>query len=1063
MVAMVTVIGDRFVRQTRGWLDLVTGAAVHLRLGRAPDDIARRAAWCAAERDRLPDGAPGLVDFGPVGIDGWFEAATLQHSASGLAIAPAFSLTRIDRAVTGHIEALAGDPHACGVRHVRLVAPPRSGGQMALEEIARRMRSLGFVTVRADLPLTADLHRQLCHRHLLVFVPTRAAHVAGARWVAELAVVSNRAHLLIERVRADDVGELESGGLSICLATCATADLVGAYRVGAVAVSATLIAEAAEASGGWPGRFADALIDRHRSERSSSVARERAVSVVDPGDTRVVGPWPFSVSLPVAERSAASSSQRLFARADRCHRIGRLASGDRWLSAGLEASRRRGDTKAVVRALEGWVPRLVADGRWHQAAAIATRALRDATDPSARVTLARLAASAHLEAGRASRAETCIDTAICIEQVTSRRVSDESIATRAAVRLWQGRWREGRAELEALSADRLRAPLVALWRELLAWAADDDPRPRWWPGGAESDEEVWSFALRLFRAAASGVSSRLRAETALRPPARDDWRRVVLAQSWLDLGDGDAAMCDIRALSVRPLNARGLVDAVVVSLRRSAGVATRDEVMWVDAMVGREGLRGLVRWGQGRCGMQMLHDVSQLLEIVQTSEDESLALAAVCRWALSAAGATGCTIVAAPDAAVMAGDALADLRLDHALAASWLDRPAAALEEAETTARAFAPIRYAGVTIGLVCGVSVPLRARPLLAAVQAVAAVSGAMLRARLDAIAAAARGDALAREIIGDSPAIAAVRASVCRAALAPFPVVIEGESGTGKELVARALHRLGPRRDRVFAALNCAALSDELVEAELFGHARGAFTHAVNARAGLFEEANHGTLFLDEVGDLSPRAQAKLLRVLQEGEIRRVGENESRAVDVRVVAATNRPLATLAAAGRFRDDLMFRLSVIRIQVPPLRARIGDVPALAMTFWVHAARRVGTRALLGPDALAWLSEMSWPGNVRELQNAMAALAVAAPATGRVSARLVRSVLSGLATNAAPDHTAIQPLDQARRQIERTLVAAALSKHTGSRVAAAHALGLSRQGLSKAMRRLGFSDAGVA
>ncbi|MBW8868202.1 MAG: sigma 54-interacting transcriptional regulator, partial [Acidobacteria bacterium] len=320
----------------------------------------------------------------------------------------------------------------------------------------------------------------------------------------------------------------------------------------------------------------------------------------------------------------------------------------------------------------------------------------------------------------------------------------------------------------------------------------------------------------------------------------------------------------------------------------------------------------------------------------------------------------------------------------------------------------------------------------------------------------------DALAGEILGASPSIRGVRATIARVALAPFSVVIEGESGTGKELVARALHRHSARRDRTFAALNCAALTDELVEAELFGHARGAFTHAVNARVGLFEEAHRGTLFLDEVGELSPRAQAKLLRTLQEGEIRRVGENDARAVDVRVIAATNRPLATLAAEGRFREDLMFRLSVVKIAVPPLRERAEDIPQLAFEFWKSSARRVGTHATLGPDAVALLAQMPWPGNVRQLQNAMAALSVAAPRTGRVCARLVRMVLDGL-VDASGDSVPLLSLEDARRQAERRVISAALAKHTGNRADAARALGLSRQGLAKAVRRLGLAEAGAA
>ena len=196
---------------------------------------------------------------------------------------------------------------------------------------------------------------------------------------------------------------------------------------------------------------------------------------------------------------------------------------------------------------------------------------------------------------------------------------------------------------------------------------------------------------------------------------------------------------------------------------------------------------------------------------------------------------------------------------------------------------------------------------------------------------------------------------------------PVLIIGESGVGKELVARAIHRESPRRLRNFAALNCAALTEDLVEAELFGHARGAFTGAIAERRGLFEEADGGTLFLDEVSELSPRAQAKLLRVLQEGEVRRVGESFARHVEVRVVAATNQRLEGSGAAPGFRHDLRYRLDVIRLEVPPLRERIEDIPILANAFWARVAPLTACHARLGPATLAALACHDWPGNVRE------------------------------------------------------------------------------------------------
>jgi DNA-binding NtrC family response regulator len=306
----------------------------------------------------------------------------------------------------------------------------------------------------------------------------------------------------------------------------------------------------------------------------------------------------------------------------------------------------------------------------------------------------------------------------------------------------------------------------------------------------------------------------------------------------------------------------------------------------------------------------------------------------------------------------------------------------------------------------------------------------------------------------IIGEAGATRDLRAGIQRAANVPYHVLIEGESGSGKELVARAVHQSSARRHKRFCAINCAALSDDLLEAELFGHARGAFTGAVAERSGLFEEASGGTLFLDEIADLSPRGQAKVLRVIQDGEVRRLGENYPRRVDVRIVAATNKPLRNEAAQGRFREDLRYRLDVLRLVISPLRDRRDDIPLLIAHFWRDAAARVGSRAVLDPATVAALCRYEWPGNVRELQNVIAALAVHGPARGRIGpTALPDAVRAQTSVSGMP----VAPLEEARRRFECDYVKLALERSGGRRIEAARSLGVTRQGLAKLMTRLGL------
>jgi transcriptional regulator with GAF, ATPase, and Fis domain len=229
----------------------------------------------------------------------------------------------------------------------------------------------------------------------------------------------------------------------------------------------------------------------------------------------------------------------------------------------------------------------------------------------------------------------------------------------------------------------------------------------------------------------------------------------------------------------------------------------------------------------------------------------------------------------------------------------------------------------------------------------------------------------------MIGDSPAMQAVFELLEKVAPSDVPVLIQGETGTGKELVARALHDHSPRRAKPFLAENCAAVPENLLESELFGHKRGSFTGAIADRAGHFVAADHGTVFLDEIGDMPLAMQSKLLRVLQEGEVRPVGSNKTLHVDVRIVAASNKDLVELCRAGRFREDLYFRLNVITIRLPPLRERTGDIAHLVRHFLAASSKEIGRELSISPEALQALERWRWPGNVRELENVVRRAAV--------------------------------------------------------------------------------------
>jgi DNA-binding NtrC family response regulator len=448
----------------------------------------------------------------------------------------------------------------------------------------------------------------------------------------------------------------------------------------------------------------------------------------------------------------------------------------------------------------------------------------------------------------------------------------------------------------------------------------------------------------------------------------------------------------------------------------------------------------------------LVQHFQSLVDAVHETPDELAALQVMAAGALRALSACSAAIRSAHDGRIVAA-AGRSWAGEEPLARGVLDG-GAAVERTGATPEAAEPIVSGGAIVG-----SIALRwvtgAHPgwerVREVVRATAIAAAPLLRAIEPVVGSPADEAGVPDDLLGPSETAARLREAIRRAAAAPYPVLVEGESGSGKELVARAIHARSVRRARRFCAINCAALSDELIEAELFGHARGAFTGAHAERLGLFEEADQGTLFLDEVGELSLRAQAKLLRVLQEGEVRRVGENVARRVDVRVVAATNRLLEQEAQAGRFRADLRFRLDVIRIQIPPLRDRLDDLPWLVDRVWRDVTARVGSKAALGPDMRAALARYDWPGNVRELQNVLASIAVHGPRRGRVPESLLPARIAHEAARGGFGFEA------ARLDFERRFVRAALARAAGSRSLAADQLGISRQGLAKMIKRLGL------
>ncbi len=1030
------------------------------------------------------NGRPVVVPDGCCGYDisGFSRIVPLADCGIHLVCRPA---------VTAGAELFA-QPSDARPRALALWGPPGAGVRSAMQQLARAARLQGFVPVWLPMlnPATAPAVAQavvkmLDGRSLCLIVDS--GPVAGWRGLVEWSLGHPHGHVVLFAGR-QEVPHVDGLALDRVEAEA----LVDAIRPESLDVSTRRrVEQAAQRAKGIPGRFIQLLwgvnaVPNSRMVALGTKAAEHHVSYGEGTDRQSlleIVPRPTNVEWPAAGELA--TLRRRATAAIRLLELGRHEPGSRALRQAIGGLARRHAWGDAARGGLALAKALLLRGRPQEAQAVLGEAREYVAhtdrDASLWIDAAVLAGVAWTDLARLDEALNVLHGAVAsARESTDWFRSAEARLALARCLFWGGRYDEAHQTLASIESTDIAEALkvqVAIASSRIAVARGDPAAAVAGAAGALEAAERLAGPSAIARAANAAAFAHMvvgdrvamerdialcvRAARSAREPLCALRARLVGAEHVSRTGHTRAADALLGRIARIPVSHLPMTIRARCALLRDLLSASSSPADVVRRHTAATGLKALALFAPAcTAGSQIAEhavvtDILDILRCCQSAEEGSAVLGTVLAYLRKRLDAAAVACVSA-DGVLLAleGGRFQSRMAERVLAAGQPILP----HVCDGSIEGGAPVRYGGDAIAVLVGRWV-LGASPGSAADRSRAALTVTLAATAIGPVVAEAlaRGRASAvpalGEILGVSSAMAGVRRSVERAAAAPFAVLVEGESGCGKELVARALHRLGPRRDRPFCSINCAALPDDLVESELFGHARGAFTGAVIERPGVFEEAHTGTLFLDEIGELSPRAQAKVLRTIQEGELRRVGENVARRVDVRIVAATNRDLRREAASGRFRVDLLYRLDVVRITVPPLRDRRDDIALLADRYWQEAAARVGSRATLAASTMAALAAYDWPGNVRELQNVLAALAVRSPRRGVIPPTALPPPFA-----AAPSVESWR-LEDARRVFEEQFVRAALVRTAGHRTQAAEQLGVTRQGLTKLMVRLGIAE----